>query len=496
MKEASFENKVTIANADGAVNFSGELSADGKSYILTLDKALKVGEYTITIGAVTSAYDAEYASSEHTVQVSDAKIIFAENYDGTAVQEPKVLKTSSSTATHSTGEETNGNKYIKINASWANYGYEFDAITGGKVKVKFDFSYDTASADSYIRFGDINQSGSEYQPLTLIYQNNSKGWFGVGSGINSNGITSTLSDGTWYTYEGTFDIDNRGVSVVVKERDSGTQLGAYENTAFVERGSTRNEFTGWPGVNNFKNLVIHNNINLDSVEISYVYDKPEVTDADISIRNASGTASADFTAVDPNVTAIDIDFGVLMDIDTLTAANVSLVNTDLNQTVDYSGTLSGKMYTLAFSPLAENTNYKLTISGDVANVDGVALGSDYTLSFKTKSASISGAIGKVTIGTSEVNSFADLADGTVSVNVSVTNSTTEPCENVLLVAYYDATGTMLDAEVAAVGPIAAGQSLNEAKNVDIAKPANTTKVKIMLWSGFKTLVPLCEHKEF
>lgn len=99
------------------------------------------------------------------VKYTEISTIFEEDYDG---------ETVSANAT-GTGEvitdETSGNKYIKMNASWNNadpFAYSLPAITQGKISVRFDYMKDaeTLNSQSYIVLADSNvNSTKEYLRL-------------------------------------------------------------------------------------------------------------------------------------------------------------------------------------------------------------------------------------------------------------------------------------------------------------------------------------------
>lgn len=484
---------ITFVNAKGAVSYTGRL--EGKTYEMSLSDVTE-GTYTLTVNNVASVYgDLMEEAYKDSFKLLDVATLFAEDFEGEVYAVAKKLGGSSDgTSVVVKGENNN---YLSYSSGYARYGYEFTEVNAGKINVKFDFSYDTVDRKAFVRIGDASQGLASNQSMVLLFLDGGEIHFGTYSkGMRSLG---TISAGTWYTYDATIDISRKSATVKVTDAE-GTELGKGTYTVGTNIGMMGSDgYIGWPQVDIFKHFLIpsvNEGANLDNIKITRVYGAPKVNDNSVSVTLDDGTAETDLTAVNAAVKKINIDFLELMDEDTLTSSTVTLTNKDTGENVGYTGTLTGTVYTMEFASLVPGTNYELKVLGSVANeIGSKTLGEDYVLSFKTKAPEFEAELLNVVIADKQVTAFADLADGAAKVNIKTSNTLENAEDSVLIIAYYNVDGRMIKADMCDV-KIDSGTAGNIGVDVTIAKPTDTTKVKVMLWDNTTNISAVCGHLEF
>ena len=473
---------------DGQVR-DAQLSADGKYCDISLTSALTVNsKHTLRIDEGIIAFNSRIPASvaqTYTFTVSDVNQIFAEDYEGESMAAFVPLYGAGVCDV----AEQNGNRYGKISTNWGRAGYRFAAATQGKVRVRFDFMFDSVSRTgddeyTYVRFGHENGNANGYinDPLTLLCRQGSELRFAHYKQDNTEYRLGTVRAGVWYSYDATLDLDTRTMHLKVST-DEGTK--DITKVIPLKKSSTtsNDRYVGWPNENIFDQLSFVCAVNVDNIRIEKAFDLPDVTADSISLLKANGEAEADLTAVNPSVNQMRINFGEQMNAASVTAESIKLTaaNGEAVRWSDGGFDSNGKVYTINFDGLKSNTAYTLTVSGKVENADGGAMGADKTVSFTTGVGTFSGGIDSVTVNGTEVAKLSALS-GTAKVKVTVPNASDKDGVAVVYLAYYDANNKILGiCEQHMTAPSV--MTTVETFDFPVNKPTGTARAVFLLWSG-------------
>lgn len=447
---------------------------------------------TMVSGISVQANDEANAAAEY------KKMVFEEDFEGETYATAKTFYRDNMDPTQEFKTETDNNHYNKVVSSASAVGYEFEPIKTSKFEVDFDF-YKEASNATMVFMGYKN-SGDVSTIQTLLFAkatgelSYNGDIYGNADKIELNGSQTKVTDGKWYSYHAVLDDTARSIEITVKDKESGTVVGTATKSGFARK--TGSNWQDWVKEGTeFKQFITMYTANLDNIVIKEVASAPVVKTADI--KTAEGTVQSDKEAVSILADRIVVDFSEYMDTDTLKTA-VTLVKKGENGAADKNialkSSVSKNVYTAEFSGLEKNSTYEFKISTEAKTIYEVALAEDYTMTFKTQTAQLMAKLANVKIGETEVTDFASLKDGTANVNLNVLNSLDAGVATVLIIAYYN-NDEMLDIKAYDVG-INVGDSGIKTVPVQIAKPENTSKVKIMLWENFRTMKPLSDSMGF
>jgi len=430
--------------------------------------------------------------------VIDPANIFSHNFDQ-KTQAPVILSDGGKDGTNAYGiinGDANGNstKYGKFATTytdgangWHRKGWTFDKLSSGKIAVEFDFMRENNDKKGYVYLS--NTTGGDLLVLTFFESDGT-----IGAFANNTDVTKYSEDAlalnTWYNYRAEIDIDTRGFEAWITKASDSSEY-AHINSVVPEKTDM---YLGWIADNDITAFGAMLDVCVDNIDISWNYEAPDVSDETVAIRNVFGDTQTDMTAVNPNVTAIDIDFGTLVNEASLEGA-VTLTKTNA-PTADIALTaeLIGTVYTVGFDPLVPDSTYELKVSKDVAGKGGETLGTDYVLSFTTAAqGGFDAAINGVKVGGADVEDDAVIPNGTVTVDVSLVNTSGENKEASVFIAYY-AGNELQYFDVVEV--LVNNGKLVEKDDVTftLTRESDTDCVKIMVWDG--NVTPLCIHKEF
>ena len=169
--------------------------------------------------------------------------------------------------------------------------------------------------------------------------------------------------------------------------------------------------------------------------------------------------------------------------------NITLVKSGDNSAVSFDYEVSGTAVILKNLNLEPTTAYTLTVGSGITGKDGQKLDKTYTLNMTTGANVTTMRLANIKIGESVVGNFAGLTDGAATVVINSTNTTADPIEAVLIMAYYDNNNRLLLADAQAVNGTAQSAADVNAP-VTIAKPEGCAKVKVMLWNSLGKTEPL------
>lgn len=486
-----------VENVDGKITLDKEvqqvqMSDDGRSGEIVLSSPLETGQVCVLrVGEGIKSLNTNIPQSEEknfTFTVADNNLLFAEDYEGESISEFRPFYGSEVSCLVT---EQNGNHYGKISNAWNRGGYQFDAVTSGKVRVSFDYMFDSVSmngddAYSYIRFGHETGKGGATndilnEPLTLMHRNGSELIYANHKHDFAEWRIGLTSAGHWYHYDATLDIEKHSMRLIIGTADGTVKINKIIPLK-TSSSSSNDRYIGWPVNQVFDQISFVRDINIDNIRIERTYDIPELTADRVHILTPDGQEESNLTAVSPSANRIEIDFGDKMNEDSVTEDSVKLTASDESAVLinDRAFDGSGSVYTINFDGLKPNTTYKLTVSGEVENASEQEMGTDFTYQFTTKAGSIMAKIDSITAHGSEVKTLEQLS-GITRVNATISNTSTENGTAVIYLAYYGKDNSMLGIEQLKIDA-SAGETVTKTLRYGVKKPSGTVLAKFFIWN--------------
>lgn len=225
------------------------------------------------------------------------------------------------------------------------------------------------------------------------------------------------------------------------------------------------------------------NFYFDDLRIESYVNKPTLTMDDVTVTDYKDEAQSDLAAVCPAVKTVELDFGA-----GVTAESAALIT--ITPSVSFSGTVSGDKYVMAFNELlANNTQYTITVPGDIANASGDTLGAEVTITLKTTTVSTDIQLAALTdeSGT-PITTLAGLAGKKVYVGTNAVNSDSEAVKLTYIMAFYKG-NYLSNVQIADGKSLAAGSFGIQPTEFTVGDMTDVTAVKVMLWNGLGTMVP-------
>ena len=362
--------------------------------------------------------------------------------------------------------------------------------TAGKYEIKFDFKanyiYNGYGA-AYLTDSEMGgyAQNKEFQLLNIVDGKLCSGIYYTSSENYTVPILDIdLSDAegndknTWFTYK------------MIADRATG------EWTATVTSKSDPNRTGSASGGNFPTDKAIDRmmfgtlcDIYVDNILVQESLTKPSMSDERVKFLDKNG-AQINCTNQDVSLLTdkISLDFGTRLKEDTINN-NITLVKSGDNSAVSFDYEVSGTAVILKNLNLEPTTAYTLTVGSGITGKDGQKLDKAYTLNMTTGANVTTMRLANIKIGESVVENFAGLTDGAATVVINSTNTTADPIEAVLIMAYYDNNNRLLLADAQAVNGTAQSAADVNAP-VTIAKPEGCAKVKVMLWNSLGKTEPL------
>lgn len=368
--------------------------------------------------------------------------------------------------------------------------------TAGKYEIKFDFKanyiYNGYGA-AYLTDSEMGgyTQNKEFQLLNIVDGKLCSGIYYTSSENYTVPILDIdLSDAdgndknTWFTYK------------MIADRATG------EWTATVTSKSDPNRTGSASGGNFPTDKAIDRmmfgtkcDIYVDNILVQESLTKPSMSDERVKFLDKNGAqincSNADVSLLTDK---ISLDFGTRLKEDTINN-NITLVKSVDSGAVSFDYETSGTAVILKNLNLEPTTAYTLTVGSGITGKDGQKLDKTYTLNMTTGANVTTMRLANIKIGESVVGNFAGLTDGAAMVVINSTNTTADPIEAVLIMAYYDNNNRLLLADAQAVNGTAQSAADVNAP-VTIAKPEGCTKVKVMLWNSLGKTEPLSAILEF
>ena len=492
MAKVTLNNAVTLKDSDdNAVTYTGEQSDDNTAYILRLTDILEAdGVYTLSVTAsALTQFGLSCEPYEKTLTVSDGNTLLDIDYDS----ETRTLEMWSGSPEVTYENETDGNRYMKINAKWANSGYSFDRSIpkdGGDYSVKFDFMNDSKNSDYFsvaltqkdCLSGDGEKSTYDVFGLLALKPS---GETEVG-GEKFSGLE--YKDDTWYSYDLTFNRSTGAYTLAIYEKNNADNK--------INGSGTFSKTETW-GHSMYDNRLYDaikfycdHTISVDNILVRQTGNTaPKLDGGSVTYITNGGETSGDLNNVSLNAAKIAIDFKDIINIRTAQgkiSLKASADNTEVGYTLSQDGT---KLILNLTDALNAETEYMLTISNGIKSLsDSVVTGiKEFTL--KTGKKEFSAKLSALKIGETEVLNYSQWKAAEATVKLNVTNTMGEDVTVPLVIAYYAQSGELLDIQSIDV-TIADKSEGEQTKTITLKKPEKAVRAKVMCWKSLDSAKPL------
>ena len=491
MAKVTLNNAVTLKDSDdNAVTYTGEQSDDNTAYILRLTDILEAdGVYTLSVTAsALTQFGLSCEPYEKIIKISDGNTLLNIDYDN----ETRAIEMWSGTPSVTYPEE-NGNKYMTINAKWANSGYSFDRSIpkdGGDYSVKFDLMNDNKVSNYFsiaMTQKDCLSDGGEkstYDTFGLLALKPS-GEIEV-AGEKFTGLD--YKDDTWYSYDLTFNRSTGAYTLAIYEKNNADNK--------INGSGTFSKTETW-GHSMYDNRLYDaikfycdHTISVDNILIRQTGNTaPKLDGGSVTYITNGGETSGDLNNVSLNAAKIAIDFKDIINIRTAQgkiSLKASADNTEVAYTLSQDGT---KLILNLTDALNAETEYMLTISNGIKSLsDSVVTGiKEFTL--KTGKKEFSAKLLSLNLGGTEVLTYSQWKAAEATVKLNVTNTMGEDVTMPLVIAYYAQSGELLDIQSIDV-TIADKSEGEQTKTITLKKPEKAVRAKVMCWKSLDSAKPL------
>ena len=412
---------------------------------------------------------------------------------GDKINAPEFVTINSDDSAYITYSVSDGVAHIQ-NVTDYRYGafiFKSAMNSSGKYEIKFDFKAQDINglgavylADStYGTYGDKNS----FESFQLLGLRNGKFVAGnyIWNGFQDLTVPVLAADLTgddkdeWFTYEMVGDRTTGEWTATITSKTDASRTGTASGS-----GSS-----GFPtGEIDRMMFGTKCDIYVDNILVQESLTKPSMSDERVKFLDKNGAQiNCTNSEVSLLTNKISLDFGTRLKEDTINN-NITLVKVD-SGAVSFDYETSGTAVILKNLNLEPTTAYTLTVGSGITGMDGQKLDKTYTLNMTTGANVTTMRLANVKIGDSVVEDFAGLTDGKATVVINSTNTTADPIEAVLIMAYYDNNNRLLLADAQAVNGTAQSAADVNAP-VTIAKPEGCAKVKVMLWNSLGKTEPL------
>lgn len=470
-------------------------------YEMKLDKS--ANSYTVEItdpndtsfkatqsGAVSQTFAFEGIMFSATMKIGIDNISVV----GEKINAPEFVKKSQDS--YITCEISDGAAHIK-NVTDLRFGaFHFKSAmnSSSKYVIKFDFKAQNVASQGAIYLTDSNMGGfsepAEFELLGLFEGAFCAGVYNFGSDwarftvpILDADLTGDDKD-KWFTYEMVGDRATGEWTATITERGNSTRTGTASGGNFPRDKAIDRMMFGTMC-----------DIYIDNILVQEKFAKPSMSDERVKFLDKNGAQiNCSNTELSLLTNKISLDFGTRLKEDTINN-NITLVKSSDNSAVSFDYEISGTAVILKNLNLEPTTAYTLTVGSGITGKDGQKLDKTYTLNMTTGANVTTMRLANIKIGDSVVGNFAGLTDGAATVVINSTNTTADPIDAVLIMAYYDNNNRLLLADAQAVNGTAQSAADVNAP-VTIAKPEGCAKVKVMLWNSLGNTKPLSAILEF
>jgi len=314
---------------------------------------------------------------------------FSEDFEGTYTE-----TWSSKLSGTAAGEDATGGVALIVNrpdwtgvGSWAEARTDLSENLPGDKTYKFsiDFKY-TEGGRGYVSLHGTETNTDWFSPFGIETNYFCSGRTGTGKSSE----IYTMTPDTWYRAVTVMQLNaSDGTATKVRTKlyslsgellaDSGDNTVQTHNSGYTFTNINRIRLTAYTAAADAPAKPIYfDNIVLEEVSI------PEVTESNVTLKNASGTVQS-FNSAEISTNTIAINFGMDMEQSTLTSSNIYINNASTNDTVPYTSAYADGVYTMTLQEeLEENTRYYITITTAVQSAAGIAIENETAIPFKTE----------------------------------------------------------------------------------------------------------------
>ena len=410
---------------------------------------------------------------------------------------PEFVTKNSGDSAYITCSESNGAAHIKNVTDYRYGAFVFKSAmnSSGKYEIKFDFNAQDIKGMGAVYLADSTYGGNiSYEAFQLL-------GLRKGSFVAGNYIKDGYQDFTVPVLEADLTGDDKD-EWFIYEMVGDRTTGEWTATITSKTDASRTGTASGSGSSGFPTGEIDRmmfgtmcDIYVDNILVQEKFAKPSMSDERVKFLDKNG-AQINCTNQDVSLLTnkISLDFGTRLKEDTINN-NITLVKSGDTGAVSFDYEISGIAVILKNLNLEPTTAYTLTVGSGITGMDGQKLDKTYTLNMTTGANVTTMRLANIKIGDSVVGNFAGLTDGAATVVINSTNTTADPIDAVLIMAYYDNNNRLLLADAQAVNGTAQSAADVNAP-VTIAKPEGCAKVKVMLWNSLGNTKPLSAILEF
>ena len=487
-------NKIALDNGTPVTNkwyhYEMKLNKTANTYTVKITDPNDASFKATQSGSVSQTYAFEGLMFGAAMRVAMDNI----SITGEKMNAPEFVKKSADS--YITCEISDGAAHVKNVTDWRFGAFPFKSAmnSSSKYVIKFDFKAQNVASQGAIYLVDSNMGGSsepaEFELLGLFEGAFCAGVYNFGSDWSRFTVPILAADLTgddkdkWFTYEMVGDRATGEWTATITSKEDPTRTGTASGNNFpTDKAIDRMMFGTMC------------DIYIDNILVQEKFAKPSMSDERVKFLDKNGAQiNCSNTELSLLTNKISLDFGTRLKEDTINN-NITLVKTVDNSTVSFDYEISGTAVILKNLNLEPTTAYTLTVGSGITGKDGQKLDKTYTLNMTTGANVTTMRLANIKIGDSVVGNFAGLTDGAATVVINSTNTTADPIDAVLIMAYYDNNNRLLLADAQAVNGTAQSAADVNAP-VTIAKPEGCAKVKVMLWNSLGNTKPLSAILEF
>lgn len=487
-------NKIALDNGTPVTNkwyhYEMKLNKTANTYTVEITDPNDASFKATQSGSVSQTYAFEGLMFGAAMRVAMDNI----SITGEKMNAPEFVKKSADS--YITCEISDGAAHVKNVTDWRFGAFPFKSAmnSSSKYVIKFDFKAQNVASQGAIYLVDSNMGGNsqpaEFELLGLFEGAFCAGVYNFGSDWARYTVPILAADLTgddkdkWFTYEMVGDRATGEWTATITSKEDPTRTGTASGNNFpTDKAIDRMMFGTLC------------DIYIDNILVQEKFAKPSMSDERVKFLDKNGAQiNCSNTELSLLTNKISLDFGTRLKEDTINN-NITLVKSGDNSAVSFDYEISGTAVILKNLNLEPTTAYTLTVGSGITGMDGQKLDKTYTLNMTTGANVTTMRLANIKIGDSVVGNFAGLTDGAATVVINSTNTTADPIEAVLIMAYYDNNNRLLLADAQAVNGTAQSAADVNAP-VTIAKPEGCAKVKVMLWNSLGNTKPLSAILEF
>lgn len=487
-------NKIALDNGTPVTNkwyhYEMKLNKTANTYTVEITDPNDASFKATQSGSVSQTYAFEGLMFGAAMRVAMDNI----SITGEKMNAPEFVKKSADS--YITCEISDGAAHVKNVTDWRFGAFPFKSAmnSSSKYVIKFDFKAQNVASQGAIYLVDSNMGGNsqpaEFELLGLFDGAFCAGVYNFGSDWARYTVPILDADLTgddkdkWFTYEMVGDRSTGAWTATITSKEDPTRTGTASGNNFpTDKAIDRMMFGTLC------------DIYIDNILVQEKFAKPSISDERVKFLDKNGAQiNCSNTELSLLTNKISLDFGTRLKEDTINN-NITLVKSSDNSAVSFDYEISGTAVILKNLNLEPTTAYTLTVGSGITGKDGQKLDKTYTLNMTTGANVTTMRLANIKIGDSVVGNFAGLTDGAATVVINSTNTTADPIDAVLIMAYYDNNNRLLLADAQAVNGTAQSAADVNAP-VTIAKPEGCAKVKVMLWNSLGNTKPLSAILEF